>query len=201
VADLRAAGLDVDTLDPLVNTTIDIRPGLPVLLDWLERAQDSSVRQMIVRALTDRRVRGSAAPALVRAFRRPLPPDEAEHAEYWGYSSYLWTVGNALSVVADDSVFEDIVELAADRRYGRAREMLLVALGNMRDPRAVPVLVGLLTDPDVAGHAVVGLRKLKPPEARDALVPFLDDERAWVRREARKAITAIDAWQSSSGTT
>ena len=72
VADLRAAGLDVDTLDPLVNTTIDIRPGLPVLLDWLERAQDSSVRQMIVRALTDRRVRGSAAPALVRAFRRPL---------------------------------------------------------------------------------------------------------------------------------
>ena len=50
-----------------------------------------------------------------------------------GYTSFKWAIGAALWVVADDGVFEQVVELVQDKRHGKAREMLAVALGNMRD--------------------------------------------------------------------
>jgi len=66
-----------------------------------------------------------------------------------------WAIGNALWIVADDSVFEDIAALAADPKHGKAREMVVVALGNMQNPEAVEVLRRLLRDDQVAGHAVM----------------------------------------------
>lgn len=73
-----------------------------------------------------------------------------------------------------------------DRRFGRAREMLVEALAKMKDRRAPLLLVELLDDEDVAGHALHALRKLKASVPREVLAPFLDDRRGWVRAEARK---------------
>ncbi|MGH3467692.1 MAG: HEAT repeat domain-containing protein, partial [Thermocrispum sp.] len=107
--------------------------------------------------------------------------------------SLRWAIGNALEVVADDDVFEDLVELARDRRYGRAREMIVVALGNMGDPRAVDVLINLLEDEEVAGHAVVALGKQRAGRARPYVERFLDHPTQWVREAARSALERIDA--------
>jgi HEAT repeat protein len=102
-----------------------------------------------------------------------------------------WTIGNALDVLADDSSFDDFVELVRDRRYGKARQMVVLGLGKSKRPEAVDVLLGLVDDPDVDGHAVKALGKLKAPSARTALQAKLDDKRAWVRAEARKALAKL----------
>jgi len=87
-------------------------------------------------------------------------------------------VGDALSVVADDSVFEDIVNKAQDRQHTRAREMAVVAPGNMKDPPSVDVLIELLEDEEVAGHALLAPGKLKAGKAKPYIEPFLNHEKA-----------------------
>jgi HEAT repeat protein len=62
----------------------------------------------------------------------------------------------------------------------------------MKDPRAVDVLIDLLDDDDVAGHAVVGLGKLRASKARQRVEEFLAHPKAWVRREAKRALAKID---------
>jgi len=102
-----------------------------------------------------------------------------------------WTIGNALDLLFDDASFDELVELATDRRYGRAREMVVLGLGRSKRAAAVDVLLSLVDDPDVDGHAVSALGKLKAPAARAALEAKLDDRRAWVRSEARKALARL----------
>lgn len=59
------------------------------------------MREGLVRALTVPAARPAAAPVLIEAFRR-----ESDHSE----TRLGWVIGNALSVVADDSVFDEIEE-------------------------------------------------------------------------------------------
>lgn len=44
----------------------------------------------------------------------------------------------------------------------------------------------------VGGHAVKALRKLKVQAARPGLERMLGDDRAWVRKEAQRALAALD---------
>ena len=67
-----------------------------------------------------------------------------------------------------------------------------VALGNSRDPRAVPHLIDALDDrkPLVRGHAAWGLGRLGGAQARSALESLLTRETdAWVREEAQLALS------------
>jgi HEAT repeat protein len=100
-------------------------------------------------------------------------------------------VGERLGVVADDTAFDELVELVRDKRYGKAREMLAVALGNMKDRRAVAVLVDLLGDDEIAGHAVTGLGKLEASEARVHLEAMARHPTEWIREEAKKALKGM----------
>jgi HEAT repeat protein len=181
VADLRKLGFDVEWIDELYNNHLDYRTAIPTLLDWLPRVSNPDVKADIVRALSVRWAKPKAAPLLVKEFARA--PDEL---------GLRWAIGNALSVVADDSVFEEVVRLVRDRRHGRSREMVAVALGNMKNPRAVDVLLELLEEEQLAGHALIGLGKLKPEKAREAATRLLDHSKAWVRKEAAKLLAKLD---------
>ena len=135
-----------------------------------------------MRALSVPAARPGAAPALVEEFRRASDPSE---------TGLGWVVGNALSVVADDSVFDEIAALAQDPGYGKARQMIVLGLGRSKDPRAVQLLVGLLGDDDVVAHAVMALRRLRPHGVRPAVEPLVDHPQALVRREAKKALDRL----------
>lgn len=75
--------------------------------------------------------------------------------------------------------------------------MLVVGLGNMTDPRVLPVLIDLLKDDEASGHAIMALGKLGASTARAHVEPFLTHANAWVREEARKTIEKIDKVRGS----
>lgn len=110
------------------------------------------------------------------------------HAASW---DYRWAVGNALAAVADDAVLDDVVELSRDHSDGRDRQMLVLALARMKDPRVVGVLTELLDDDEVVGHAVMALGRLKATEAWPAIERCLEHPQGWVREEARKALAHL----------
>lgn len=182
VQELREAGFPVEYVADLFNRRFNYREAIDILLKWLPLMGNMAVKQDIVRALSVKWARPRAARLLVREFR----------AAGNGYSSFKWAIGNGLSVVADDSVFDDLVGIAKDKSHGTARQMVAVALGNMRNPRAVEVLLELLEDDEVAGHAIMALRKLNSPRARARVEQFLDHPKTWVRAEARRTLAKID---------
>ncbi|MCP3880719.1 MAG: hypothetical protein GY701_20350, partial [Sulfitobacter sp.] len=151
---LHDVGCDADSPWDLVNRRTSYRSAVPVLVEWLDRVDEDvpvadrqKFREGLIRSLGVREARGGAVPkALVREFRRP---------EFdW---TTRWAVANSLSVVADDSVFDDLVALARDRSYGRAREMLMPALARADKARAADVLIGMLDDDDLIGHVIGAL--------------------------------------------
>ncbi|WP_300609859.1 HEAT repeat domain-containing protein [Trebonia sp.] len=95
--------------------------------------------------------------------------------------------------MADDSVYDEIAALAEDPGYGTARQMIVLGLGRSKDPRAVPLLVGLLGDEDVVAHAVMAFGRLEPSGVRPAVERLLDHPRSLVRREAKKALARLPA--------
>jgi HEAT repeat protein len=182
-AELAAMGVVVESVSDLYLRRLDYRAVIPVLVRWLPVIDNPAVKESVVRALTVRWAKPSAGPALVAEF--VLTPDIYDRG-------LRWAIGSALAEVADDSVFDDIVAIAENPRWGRSREMVVEALGNMRDHRAIEVLRRLLSDKDVAANAIRALGRLRAGDAREDISAFLRDDRAWVRKAATQALQKID---------
>jgi hypothetical protein len=185
IDDLAQIGIYVEWVSDLIYKYPSMyqtnhREIIPILLRWLPLIENPDVKEAIVRALSVPWAKGVAARPLIEEFRK---------AQNW---LLKWAIGNALSVVADKSVFDEVVELVRDKRHGRAREMLPLALVKTKDPRVVPILIELLNDEEIAGHAVSALRRLAPPEARTAIEPFISHPKTWIRNEAKRTLAKID---------
>jgi hypothetical protein len=183
IEDLRSAGCSVLDLNELRTSAIVCgERAASILIKWLPRVERPQAKEIIVRALSVPAARPSAAPILIQEFRRARP------------SQLLlkWAIGNALSVVADDSVAEDVIELAQQKEHGKGREMIVEALGNLKDPRAVETAIRLLDEEEVAGHAITALGNLRAKGARRAVQKYLHHGKQWIRTEARKALHKID---------
>lgn len=183
-AELRSLGYPRGSLEGFVTNQLDVREAVPVLLRALPEIDEVAVKEQIVRGLTTpdtKRVSAEAVSVLVDEFRK-----SDDHL-------LRWAIANALAELADEDDFDEIASLARDRRYGKSREMLALALGRMKkEPRAVDVLLELLDDDELAGHAIIGLRKLKAKRARAQIEPFRDHDKSWVRKEAKKAVAALE---------
>lgn|GEM_PF-280675 len=180
--EVAEVGYSFDSLADLRTSGLRYREAVPVLLSGLQRATGQKVKGEIVRALSVPWAKPIATGPLIEQFRK-VHDDTG--------MGLRWTVGNALEVVWDDARFDDLVALVRDESFGKAREMVVLGLGRSKKPEAGQVLVELLGDPIVSGHAVKALRKLKVPAARPGLEQMLSDERAWVRKEAERALAAL----------
>lgn len=191
-AALEAEGVDPCDLDRFVNRpfpgavepeSFDAEAAFPVLLEWLPRLEQPAGREVVARRLAQgARTVGRkrlAAPALVATLRQE------------GDSPAGWAIADALSRVLVPEVYDDVLDLAADRQLGTSRQMLVYALWRVKDDRARNVVEGALEDEDVCLHAISSLRRmLGRPGARvrvEALASSRNERVATVaRRELRK---------------
>jgi HEAT repeats len=178
---LEGIGFLLGTIGELRHEKSEYRPAVPILLRWLPRVANPQVKEDIVRTLSVPWAKPDAAPVLIEEFRK------AES------DSLQWAIANSLAVTADDAVLDEIVRIVQDAHYGKAREMLVLALGNMKSPRAVIALMGLLDDEQLVGHAVVSLGKLKAVAAHLHLKDLTSHPTSWVRNEAKKALAIVEA--------
>lgn len=185
VVELKAEGFSITSVSDLVNGRAAYdASAVPILLKWLPRVNDPGLKEEIVRALTDKLAKPAAAKPLIKEF------EESTDSSPTGLR---WAIGNALSVVADDSVFDDLVQLLRSSEYGRAREMLPLAFANMKRPDAVGVLIDSLADEDlsVQVRVIKALGKLRAKDASKAIQPFTKRRESWIRKEAQTALKRI----------
>lgn len=182
LASLREVGYDVGSLAELRHSGVRYRKAIPILVGALSSVSEKKTLMEVVRALSVPWAKPAAIGPLIELFRR------VEDSTGLGVR---WAVGNALDVTWNDDDFDALVDLARDRSYGRSRELIVLGLARSKRPEAGEVLVELLDDTDVNGHAVKALRKLKLPAARPGLERMLGDDRTWVRKEATRALAAL----------
>ena len=179
--DLAAVGYPVDRIADLPSFYRRYPEAVPVLLDWLGRTDMAGIKEDIVRALTARWIGPDVGARLVDEFRKA--PAEG---------TLRWAVGNALCETARQDVLDDLMDIAKDREYGRSRQMVVNGLGRFKRDEVEVVLIGLLDDDDVVGHAVYALGCLKREHLRAVFERLIDHHRVLVRREARNAIKKLN---------
>ncbi|MDN3516369.1 hypothetical protein QWY84_01985 [Aquisalimonas lutea] len=151
--DLENVGIVVDDVWDLVNTNEDYLEAVPVLIRHLELPYSEGNKEGIVRALTVKAARPDAIQPLLRQFRNATDNDAV------GLKA---AIANALDVVADKSVMDDLIALSLDSEHGPARADLVRKLARWkRDPRAQHALEHLVDDPyiEVGGRARKALGK------------------------------------------
>ena len=182
---LNASAVPVQSVWDLVNTAKLYPQAISVLVVHLEHSYPFRIREGIARALTVKTAGEAAYRKLVSEFKKL--PDSADAARH----GLKWALGNAISVVADRSRFDEVVELVRDKRHGTTRDMMTLRLPDLDRERAVDVLLELLADEEVAGHALTALGELKAKKARSDVERFLNHPKPWVRKEAAKALAKI----------
>ena len=119
LADLAAAGINVNSVWDLVNAKWPYPSAVPILAAHLQRVRDPVLREGIGRALTVPEARGAAARVILSQLQRPFC--ESSH-------SVRWVLANTLTLVGDKSMVDEIKALIADDQYADVRERLTTAL-------------------------------------------------------------------------
>ena len=192
--ELAASGLetsDFGVFTTLRPTAFDHARAVPILLRWLPRLRDPIEKERVVRHLTGEQEaeRQGAAGVLIDEFVRNEDP------------RLKWAIGNALATLATADDAEALIELLEDSRHGTARKMLCDALKRTKDPRAPQVLVGLVDDAQIGGHAILALRLYGPRtslphlfSAESKLLEVVESENhsEFTHRQARKALERLE---------
>jgi hypothetical protein len=135
--DLAAAGVSVQSVWDLVNTSAPYTSALPVLLDHLKRSYPVGIREGIARALGVRATRPIGWHVLVDEFCKTDSSDERVKDG----------LAVALAGASDDNVLAELIELAKDKRHGDSRLLLLLGIKRSRSPEAKEAIRELAADP------------------------------------------------------
>lgn len=190
VQDLLDVGM---RFEPPVNygdlfTRPDYELAIPVLMKWFQEPLRRDIETILIGAMRSRQHARFFVPLLLKRWfqLKKHPPLEVD------YEILTWAIGATLETLVAEWWADDLLDLAQDVTNGKARQMPVMGVGKLKDPRASEVLVGLLDDPEVFGHAIYGLGRLKDERARPIFERFLDHPEAWIRQEARAAIKKLD---------
>ena len=147
IDELRTAQVPVKSVWDLVNQRNVYPQSLPILLEHLRRPYPDAIRDGIARALAVPDAR-FAWPSLVAQYRVETG-DRTRSG-----------LAVALSNIADDTVMEELIELAGDRNQGVSRVLLLDALRRSHLPQAREALTEFAADPLLVKEARRVLRRL-----------------------------------------
>ncbi|MFJ5763625.1 HEAT repeat domain-containing protein [Neobacillus sp. NPDC093182] len=179
ILEVRDLGYSISSIEELKNIDNKNKDVIPIILRHLSQITDINHKEFLVRCLGVKEFNTASNP-LINEFKNS------------SNNIYKWAIGNSLSLILDKSSLNDLLEIATDKKHGTARQMIVDGLGKFKDKKVIPVLVGLLEDKDVQGHALSSLSKFKDPELMTYIKPFVNHEITWIRNTAKRAILNLE---------
>jgi hypothetical protein len=137
---LRKSGFKVTSAWDFVNTKHAYPEAVPVLLEHLRKPYPRRILEGIARALAVPEAR-AGWDQLVRHYC-----GDHEMDPFRDVNELKWSLHLALSVAADESVLDELISLACDRRHGFHRSYFVDALSRFDDVRARAALAELRSD-------------------------------------------------------
>ena len=109
----------------LVNSKESYSAAIPILLKHLRRPYHPVIRDGIARALTVPETRGATAREILETLKRE---EKKEQTDGLPRGDVRWALANALTIVGDESMAEEIKSLIADSNYADVYNRLTDAL-------------------------------------------------------------------------
>jgi len=151
IAACNAAGVQMQSVWDLVNTSEPYPNAIPILVKHLEEKHQPRTTEGIVRALTTPGARGIAFVALVRLFQRT---NDAS-------SELKWLIGAAIAESAMATDTETVIELGNDQAHGRGRDFLPLALVVSTKESVLSTLERWALESDMAKNAKKAIKLLR----------------------------------------
>lgn len=181
---LRFAGIHINGIDELVNTSQSYPKAIPLLVKLLTEVRHPRMKEAIARALTVRESRPFVAELIAEFRRLKGGTSDEEHAK--------WAIGNAIGTAAGDDSMPEVIALMMERSHGWTRFMLPRALLHAKNRDvAVTALLHALDDDDLLPEAVKALAKLRSKQAVEPLRRLAKHRDADVRKLVAKALERL----------
>ena len=132
-------------------------------------------------------------------FPPDLPGDPAilGAPRWYRFEHEAWPVGETVrqslqkhpKLKRDPRAIRAILDVVQNRNLRRGRESFVMALGFTAAAEHAPALVGLLDDPDIGGHIVSTLLKMRAAGYASQVSMLANHRQAWVRRLVSRYVT------------
>lgn len=115
------------------------------------------------------------------------------------HENLAWSMGESIrqalrrhrKLRSDQTLWSAIEAIATDPAVGKGREPFVMLLGQYGGGDRAPILLQLLDDAQVVGHALYALRLLGAPGAERKARELENSRRTWIRKEARKYLEKV----------
>jgi hypothetical protein len=127
-----------------------------------------------------------------------FPPDLAKseiagQPEWYPFETACWKLGEVIRqkllrsprLRGDPRVVSAILEVIEQRSLRRGRQSFVMLLGAVKFAHTAPRVARLAGDPDIDGHVVDTLLKMRVPGYVEVIEPHLSSKFAWIRRKAK----------------
>ncbi|MFX0549444.1 HEAT repeat domain-containing protein [Hathewaya histolytica] len=171
-------GFEVESYDDLKAIKRKIKSLVPVLIKYLYMFEKKNFKDAIVDLLGVKGFYGATETLINLYYTNSVTIDK-------------WDIGDALYSIQDKRFEDKYIEIVKDKTNGDSRQMIVILLGKLRLEKAISILIELLKDDDVNGHAIMALGYFKNDELIKHIEPFLHHEKSWIRKETEKAIKKI----------
>ena len=122
-------------------------------------------------------------------------------AEWHKFEHQAWAIGEQLRQLlsvhpklrADAEVQECILSVIDARNLRRGRQSFVMCLSFVAAAPQAGRIAQFLSDPDIAGHVLDALLKMRAPGYSQEVVPLLDSPHRWVRVLAARYIQRFGA--------
>ena len=109
-----------------------------------------------------------------------------EH-KLWALGEQVWQIINEKPALRNDrAIYSQLFVLAKNRAGMRGRQSWILLFAYKTCAGWALELASLLPDPDIDGHIVSSLYKMKATGFSDRVLPFRDSEITWIRKEATR---------------
>ena len=183
--ELENAGVNTAKYSYLLAISESYAKAIPVFVEFLRNEEFDSIgtKEMLVRILTVKEAKGIVNEVLISEYHK--------YPEEGLFYFYRWVIGNAFTVIITNKDEDNIINIVSNKNNGKSRQMFVQALKAVKSTRVENILIDLLDDNDVTGHAIYALGCLKSQKAKAKIEIFLNDKSAYLRRSAKKALKKI----------
>jgi hypothetical protein len=175
---LKQLGVTGNSIDEIVQRYAPLPPPvIEVLLESLSDMSITGIKESIIRAL------GAA--------QEPFDGELLIQCFEKDYSDTLrWPIANTLAEARVNGVSQWLVHAVLNKRYGKSREMLVMALAKTVSPDvALPVLRSVFEE--LPGHVARAMRDIGTASDANFLERRVEAYKGWEKKELLKTIKAI----------
>lgn len=104
-------------------------------------------------------------------------------------NTYLWHYADFLYSLKVYSFMNEYINLIKDNSYGRSREMLVLLIGESKNPLVIPHLLEVANDKEILGHTLVALSNFSDPKIISLMKKHTNNKIKWIADTATNYVT------------